>query len=90
MLLKLLLVCFFAGLGAGLGTGFAGMSAAAVIRAPVRTVIISFFILNSCEGNPAGVCARAPAGKPKRYFSEANCLPSTKAWMRPRERPCIE
>mgnify|MGYP006909852215 CR=1 FL=1 len=25
------LVCFFAGMGAGLGTGFAGMSAAAVI-----------------------------------------------------------
>ena len=26
-----IIVCFFAGMGAGLGTGFAGMSAAAVI-----------------------------------------------------------
>ncbi|MCI8353555.1 MAG: sulfite exporter TauE/SafE family protein, partial [Lachnospiraceae bacterium] len=26
-----LLICFIAGIGAGLGTGFAGMSAAAVI-----------------------------------------------------------
>ena len=31
MLLKTILVCLLAGLGAGLGTGFAGMSAAAVI-----------------------------------------------------------
>ena len=30
-MLETLLVCLFAGLGAGLGTGFAGMSAAAVI-----------------------------------------------------------
>lgn len=30
-MLKILIVCLFAGLGAGLGTGFAGMSAAAVI-----------------------------------------------------------
>ena len=33
MLLKTILVCLLAGLGAGLGTGFAGMSAAAVILA---------------------------------------------------------
>ena len=31
-LLITILVTFFAGMGAGLGTGFAGMSAAAVIR----------------------------------------------------------
>lgn len=30
-MLKVIIVCFLAGLGAGLGTGFAGMSAAAVI-----------------------------------------------------------
>ena len=30
-ILKILAVTFFAGMGAGLGTGFAGMSAAAVI-----------------------------------------------------------
>ena len=32
------LVCFFAGLGAGLGTGFAGMSAAAVITPMLVTL----------------------------------------------------
>ena len=39
MLLKLLLVCFFAGLGAGLGTGFAGKSAAAVISPMLITFL---------------------------------------------------
>ena len=39
MLLKLLLVCFFAGLGAGLGTGFAGLSAAAVISPMLITFL---------------------------------------------------
>ena len=38
MLVKLL-VCFFAGLGAGLGTGFAGMSAAAVISPMLITFL---------------------------------------------------
>ena len=33
-ILTTVLVTFFAGMGAGLGTGFAGMSAAAVIRPP--------------------------------------------------------
>ena len=33
-MLKIIIVCFIAGIGAGLGTGFAGMSAAAVI-API-------------------------------------------------------
>ena len=33
------LVCLFAGLGAGLGTGFAGMSVAAVIS----PMLIAFF-----------------------------------------------
>lgn len=32
------LVCFFAGMGAGLGTGFAGMSAAAVISPMLITL----------------------------------------------------
>ena len=31
-----LFICFIAGLGAGLGTGFAGMSAAAVISPMIR------------------------------------------------------
>ena len=38
MLIKVL-VCFFAGLGAGLGTGFAGMSAAAVISPMLITFL---------------------------------------------------
>lgn len=39
MLVKEILVCFFAGLGAGLGTGFAGMSAAAVITPMLITFL---------------------------------------------------
>ena len=35
----LILVCFFAGMGAGLGTGFAGMSAAAVISPMLITFL---------------------------------------------------
>ena len=34
-----IIVCFFAGLGAGLGTGFAGMSAAAVITPMLVTFL---------------------------------------------------
>lgn len=41
MILKLL-VCIIAGLGAGLGTGFAGMSAAAVIS----PMLITFLDMN--------------------------------------------
>ena len=37
-MLTKLIVCFIAGIGAGLGTGFAGMSAAAVIRSEERRV----------------------------------------------------
>lgn len=38
-MLKILLVCLLAGLGAGLGTGFAGMSAAAVITPMLVTFL---------------------------------------------------
>lgn len=38
-MLKTILVCLFAGLGAGLGTGFAGMSAAAVISPMLITFL---------------------------------------------------
>jgi uncharacterized membrane protein len=38
-ILKEILVCFFAGMGAGLGTGFAGMSAAAVITPMLVTFL---------------------------------------------------
>ena len=37
--MKLILVCLFAGMGAGLGTGFAGMSAAAVISPMLITFL---------------------------------------------------
>ena len=38
-MLLTLIVCFFAGMGAGLGTGFAGMSAAAVISPMLITFL---------------------------------------------------
>ena len=38
-----LFVCFLAGMGAGLGTGFAGMSAAAVIT----PMLVSFLDMNT-------------------------------------------
>ena len=38
-LLKTIIVCLFAGCGAGLGTGFAGMSAAAVITPMLVTFL---------------------------------------------------
>ena len=39
MILMIIAVCFFAGMGAGLGTGFAGMSAAAVITPMLVTFL---------------------------------------------------
>ncbi|MBE6672629.1 MAG: sulfite exporter TauE/SafE family protein [Ruminococcaceae bacterium] len=39
MLLYTILICFLAGMGAGLGTGFAGMSAAAVISPMLATFL---------------------------------------------------
>ena len=38
-MLTKLIVCFIAGIGAGLGTGFAGMSAAAVISPMLITFL---------------------------------------------------
>lgn len=38
-MLKIIIVCFIAGIGAGLGTGFAGMSAAAVIAPMLITFL---------------------------------------------------
>lgn len=45
-LLLTVIVTFFAGMGAGLGTGFAGMSAAAVIS----PMLITFFAYGSIHG----------------------------------------
>ena len=39
LLLFEIIICFFAGMGAGLGTGFAGMSAAAVISPMLITFL---------------------------------------------------
>ena len=38
-LFYVVVICFFAGMGAGLGTGFAGMSAAAVITPMLVTFL---------------------------------------------------
>ena len=46
--LKIVLVTFLAGMGAGLGTGFAGMSAAAVIT-PVLVTFL-YLVLGCCFG----------------------------------------
>ena len=40
-----IIVCFFAGMGAGLGTGFAGMSAAAVIT----PVLVTFLKMDAYQ-----------------------------------------
>ena len=44
-ILAMVAVCFFAGMGAGLGTGFAGMSAAAVIT----PMLVTFLKMNTYE-----------------------------------------
>ena len=36
----MILICFIAGMGAGLGTGFAGMSAAAVMMAATVSILL--------------------------------------------------
>ena len=46
MLFKIL-ICFLAGAGAGIGTGFAGMSAAAVIG-PLLTTFLNIEPLSYC------------------------------------------
>ena len=46
-LLFTIIVTFFAGMGAGLGTGFAGMSAAAVIS----PILITFLGLGDCPSS---------------------------------------
>ncbi len=38
-------ICFIAGIGAGLGTGFAGMSAAAVISPNIHCIINNIYLL---------------------------------------------
>lgn len=39
------IVTFFAGMGAGLGTGFAGMSAAAVISLPCSSHFLGWILI---------------------------------------------
>ena len=61
-LLYTILVTFFAGMGAGLGTGFAGMSAAAVISPMLITFLVSrSFIDDPFSGYPDPASVKLPA-----------------------------
>ena len=50
--LYVVVICFFAGMGAGLGTGFAGMSAAAVIT----PMLVTFLHVRSEERRVGKEC----------------------------------
>lgn len=58
-----ILVCFFAGLGAGLGTGFAGMSAAAVIS----PMLITFLNMPAYEAVGAALASDVLASAASAY-----------------------
>ncbi len=62
MLLKII-VCFFAGLGAGLGTGFAGMSAAAV----VSPMLITFLNIPAYQAVGIGLASDVLASAVSAY-----------------------
>lgn len=51
-----IIICILAGLGAGLGTGFAGMSAAAVIS----PMLITFLHMDPYLAVGIGTCQRCP------------------------------
>ena len=56
------IVCLLAGLGAGLGTGFAGMSAAAVIS----PMLIAFLHMDAYQA--IGTCQRCPRERSFRLY----------------------
>ena len=58
------IVCLLAGLGAGLGTGFAGMSAAAVISPDAYC----FFTYGRLSGNWNRTCQRCPCERSFRLY----------------------
>ena len=69
-LLFTILVTFFAGMGAGLGTGFAGMSAAAVIS----PMLITFLDVDPYMASPSPpTCLQAP--------SPPTSMVKTKIWI---------
>ena len=75
-LLITILVTFFAGMGAGLGTGFAGMSAAAVIS-PVLITFLGMDPYMAVGIALASTCLRArfpliPMEKIKIWISETD------------------
>lgn len=67
MLVKLL-VCFFAGMGAGIGTGFAGMSAAAV----VGPLLITFLDVPAYEAVGIGLASDVLASLVSAYTYKKN------------------
>ena len=68
------IICFIAGIGAGLGTGFAGMSAAAVISPMLITFLGMEPYLAVGVALASDVCASAVSaytyGKHKTWISE--------------------
>lgn len=67
MLLKII-VCFIAGMGAGLGTGFAGMSAAAIIS----PMLITFLGMNAYQAVGIALASDVLASAISAYTYEKN------------------
>ena len=58
------IVCLLAGLGAGLGTGFAGMAAGGCNQ----PMLIAFFIWTPLPGNRYRTCQRCPRERSFRLY----------------------
>ena len=67
-LLFKIIVCFFAGAGAGLGTGFAGMSAAAV----VGPILVAFLVIPPYEAVGIGLISDVLASAISAYTYKKN------------------
>lgn len=63
-----IVVCFFAGLGAGLGTGFAGMSAAAVIT----PMLVTFLDMNAYQAVGIALASDVLASAVSAYTYQKN------------------
>ncbi len=71
------LVCFFAGMGAGLGTGFAGMSAAAVIS----PMLIAFLDMPAYEAVGIALASDVLASAASAYtYGKTRTWTSKTAW----------
>ena len=74
-----ILVTFFAGMGAGLGTGFAGMSAAAVIS----PMLITFLHMDPyMAARPTGWCGCCVWCSPCCGHASPPCLPTRQSLLR--------